>query len=257
MTEFVEACGVKVRVERAGSGPAVLLLHGWGASSEAMRVIFEDLRRNHDVAALDFPGHGKSAALAGPWRVSDFVELTLGVMNAISFARPDVIAHSFGARVAIKMAAEHAERVGRMVLTGAAGLPPRRTRGQRARLALASAGKRLKRALGDTRLSRWLESRWVHHVASADYRAASGAMRGTLVNIVGEDLSEFLPRIASPVLLVWGSEDRDTPLSSGERMRDLIPGSELVVLEGAGHFAYAEQYSKFRLHVQRFLREAE
>jgi len=255
MTSFVDVDGLRIRIERAGTGQPVLLLHGWGASADTMRMILEDLARTYDVAAIDFPGHGKSTAPPEPWRVSDFTALTLKVMDHLTFKRAHVIAHSFGGRVVIKLAAENPARVSRLVLTGAAGLPPQRTQGQRARLKVASIGKRVKRTLGDSGVSRWLESRWVHHVASADYQAASGTMRGTLVNIVAEDLSDWLPRIQAPTLLIWGDEDRDTPLSSGRRMASLIPGSELVVLEGAGHFAYAEQYSKFRLHLQRFLRE--
>lgn len=256
MTSFVEVDGLRIRVERAGAGHPVLLLHGWGASAEAMRMIAEDLARNYDVAALDFPGHGKSSPPPEPWRVSNFTALTLKVMDQLGLKQPHVIAHSFGGRVVIKLAAENPQRISRLVLTGAAGLPPERTHGQRARLKVAGIGKRVKRTLGDTSVSRWLESRWVHHVASADYQAASGTMRGTLVNIVAEDLSDWLPRIEAPTLLIWGAEDRDTPLSSGQRMAALIPSSELVVLEGGGHFAYAEQYSKFRLHLQRFLRES-
>ena len=247
--------GMAARVRRVGQGSPVLVLHGWGASIEAMGMITEELARGgHEAIAVDFPGHGKSEPPPEAWHVSDFQQWLLRVMDELSVGRADVVAHSFGCRVTIKMASETPERVGRLLLTGAAGLPPRRTRGQKARLQLASVGKKVKSAMGDGALSRWLESRWVHHVASADYRAASGVMRATLVHIVGEDLTEHLKRIAAPVLLVWGSEDHDTPLSSGQAMARLIAGAELVVLEGGGHFAYAEQFAKFRLHMNRFLR---
>ena len=247
--------GMAVRVRRVGQGPPVLVLHGWGASIEAMQAITDELARGgHEAITIDFPGHGQSAPPPEPWHVSDFKQWLLTLMNALQLGQVSIVAHSFGGRVSIKLAAENPDRVERLILTGAAGLPPRRTRGQKARLRLASLGKKVKATLGDGALSRWLESRWVHHVASADYQAASGVMRSTLVHIVGEDLTEFLKRIAAPTLLIWGSEDRDTPLSSGQTMAGLIPGAELVVLEGGGHFAYAEQFSKFRLHMNRFLR---
>lgn len=247
--------GIPIRARREGSGSPVLVLHGWGASIEAMQLITAELARGgHEAVAIDFPGHGKSAPPPGPWHVSDFKHCLLRVMDELRIPSADVIAHSFGGRVTIKLASENPERVGRLVLTGAAGLPPRRTRGQKARMRLASLGKRVKKVLGDGSLSRWLESRWVHHVASDDYRAASGVMRATLVNIVAEDLTEYLKRIKAPTILIWGSEDHDAPLSSGQTMSRLIPGAELVVLPGGGHFAYAEQFAKFRLHMNRFLR---
>lgn len=252
---ILEIDGLAVRVRRMGAGAPVLVLHGWGASLEAMQLITAELASGpYEAVAIDFPGHGQSAAPREPWHVSDFKAWLLQLMDALGVERASIVAHSFGGRVTIKLAAENPERVDRAVMTGAAGLPPRRTKGQRVRMKVASVGKRVKNTLGDGALSRWLESRWVHHVASADYRAASGVMRSTLVHIVGEDLTEYLPRIASPVLLIWGSEDHDAPLSSGETMARLIPGAELVVLEGGGHFAYAEQFSKFRLHMNRFLR---
>lgn len=247
--------GMPFRVRRAGNGPPVLVLHGWGASLDAMQMITAELARSgFEAIALDFPGHGQSAPPPEAWRVSDFQRWLTGVMDLLAIPRAAIVAHSFGCRVSIRLASEQPARVSRLLLTGAAGLPPRRTRGQKARLALASAGKTLKHALGDGALSRWLESRWVRHAASADYRAASGVMRATLVHIVAEDLSEHLPRIAAPTLLVWGSQDRDTPLSSGQAMARLISGAELIVLDGGGHFAYAEQFPKFRLHMNRFLR---
>ena len=247
--------GVAIRVRRLGTGSPVLVLHGWGASIEAMQMIVEEVARGgHEAVAIDFPGHGKSAPPPQAWQVSDFKQCVLRVMDELHIACADVVAHSFGCRVTIKLASENADRVSRLVMTGAAGLPPRRTRGQKARMRVAALGKAVKGVLGDGALSRWLESRWVHHVASADYRAASGVMRSTLVHIVGEDLTEYLKRITAPTILIWGSEDHDAPLSSGETMSRLIPGAELVVLQGGGHFAYAEQFSKFRLHMNRFLR---
>ena len=249
--------GIALRARREGAGPPVLVLHGWGASIEAMQLITGEVARGgYEAIAIDFPGHGKSAPPPEAWHVSDFKQCLLRVMDELRIPSADVVAHSFGCRVTIKLAAENPERVGRLILTGAAGLPPRRTRGQKARMRLASLGKRVKKLLGDGALSRWLESRWVHHVASADYRAASGVMRATLVQIVAEDLTDYLMRIKAPTILIWGSEDHDAPLSSGETMSRLIPGAELVVMQGGGHFAYAEQFSKFRLHMNRFLRGA-
>ena len=253
--QMLDIDGLAIRVRRLGTGTPVLVLHGWGASIEAMQLITDELARTgYEAVAIDFPGHGKSDPPPQAWQVSDFKECLLRLMDELRMARAHVVAHSFGGRVTIKLASENAGRVDRIVMTGAAGLPPRRTAGQKARMRLAAIGKRVKSVLGDSPLSRWLESRWVHHVASADYRAASGVMRSTLVNIVGEDLTDHLKRIAAPTILIWGSEDHDAPLSSGETMARLIPGAELVVLQGGGHFAYAEQFSKFRLHMNRFLR---
>jgi pimeloyl-ACP methyl ester carboxylesterase len=90
---------------------------------------------------------------------------------------------------------------------------------------------------------------------SADYRAVSGVMRGTLVRIVNEDISALLPKLKLPVLLIWGDKDTETPIADGRLMERLIPDAGLVVFEGAGHYAYLEQAARFCRIVEVFLRD--
>ena len=75
------------------------------------------------------------------------------------------------------------------------------------------------------------------------------------MRVINEDLTSLLPLIASPTLLVWGAQDRDVPLAAAQVMARLIPAVQLVVFENAGHFAYLDQFDRFRLLVGRFLRE--
>jgi len=69
------------------------------------------------------------------------------------------------------------------------------------------------------------------------------------------DLTERLPRIRASNLLVWGERDEDTPLWMAKRMEELIPDVGLVVLEGAGHYSYADSPGQFRAVARRFLIE--
>jgi pimeloyl-ACP methyl ester carboxylesterase len=75
------------------------------------------------------------------------------------------------------------------------------------------------------------------------------------VRVINEDLTPLLPLITSPTLLVWGEQDRDVPLSAAQVMARLVPVARLVVFENAGHFAYLDQFDRFRLLVGRFLRD--
>ena len=80
-------------------------------------------------------------------------------------------------------------------------------------------------------------------------------MRETFRRVIAENLADHLPRIPAPCLLVWGSADEDTPLWMGERMAELLPDGALVVFEGAGHFAYADQPGRFAQVSRHFLCE--
>jgi pimeloyl-ACP methyl ester carboxylesterase len=102
---------------------------------------------------------------------------------------------------------------------------------------------------------RRLQERMRARVASRDYLEASEAMRGTFRAVISADLSDRLARIAAPTLLVWGEEDDDTPLWMAKRMEALIPDAGLVVLDGAGHYSYADSPGQFRAVARRFLLE--
>ena len=80
-------------------------------------------------------------------------------------------------------------------------------------------------------------------------------MRATFVKVVNLDLSDRLPLIRQPVLLLWGDKDTETPLWMGQQMERDIPDAGLVVLEGGTHFAYLEQAARFNTIVKHFLEE--
>jgi pimeloyl-ACP methyl ester carboxylesterase len=172
-------------------------------------------------------------------------------MDLLDLRTPDILAHSFGGRVAIQLASLHPDRVGRLVLVDSAGVLPPRPLKYKLRVGIAKVAKFVAK-YGGTIGERFRNCVY-SQVASKDYMAA-GALRNSLVLVVREDLTGLMPCIKTPTLLVWGENDQDTPVSSGAKMQQLIPGSELVILEHAGHFSYIDQQSQFSLHVKRFLR---
>lgn len=249
--DYLEVGGLKIRFSTGGTGPPLLLLHGWGSSIEGMSTIFSEFAKNRTVYALDLPGHGKSALPPTAWRTIDFTNCVLKVMDLLDLRTPDLIAHSFGGRVAIQLASLHPEKVGRLVLVDSAGVIPPRPLKFKLKVATAKVAKFLAKyggSIGEN-LRKYIYSK----VASKDYMSA-GPLRDSFVLVVRDDLTGLMPTIKSPTLLVWGENDLDTPVASGKTMHQLIPGSELVVLEHAGHFSYLDQSNRFNLLVRRFLR---
>jgi pimeloyl-ACP methyl ester carboxylesterase len=80
-------------------------------------------------------------------------------------------------------------------------------------------------------------------------------MRGTFRAVIAVDQTEQLRRVRASTLLVWGDRDDDTPVWMGRRMEELIPDAGLVVLEGAGHYSYADSPGQFRAVARQFLLE--
>lgn len=250
-TDLIDVNGIKVRYKVAGVGEQILLLHGWRGSIESMRLVFDDFASHYAVLAIDFPGHGESELPLTPWGVSDYSELVLGVMDALHVQRPHIIAHSFGGRVTIKLASSKPDRIGKIILVDSAGVQPPRSIQYYLRVILAKTGKYLARRCG--RLGKMIRDLIYTVIASRDYLNA-GPLRDTFTKIVNEDLTPFLPHIKSPTLLIWGEDDKETPVSSAMVMKNLIPQAELIIFKNAGHYSYIDQYSKFRLVVRKFLR---
>ncbi|MBM3737707.1 MAG: alpha/beta fold hydrolase [Acidobacteria bacterium] len=250
----VEIDGLLIRYKRAGSGEQVLLLHGWGGSAESFEPVFLALQPHFDTVAIDFPGHGQSSLPPRPWRVSDFLDLTLKLMDRLSLARPHVVAHSFGGRVAIQMAAGHPDRIGKILFTASAGVAPHRSLKRSLKRGAAAVARGLAGVPVAGAVVRALKERMRPHLASRDYLNA-GELRETLSLVVSEDLTPLLASVRSRCLLVWGDQDQETPLYMGQTMKAHIPDAELVVFPGAGHFPYLDQQNKFNMLASRFLRE--
>ena len=235
--------GVKIHYEIAGEGEPVLLLHGWGGCIGSFAPVAQFLSKDHRVISLDFPGHGESDEPPVPWSVTEYAEMTRKFMEALSIVPADIIAHSFGGRVAILLSSTWPQMVKKLVLCDSAGILPRRTIKYYFRVYRHKLGKRLSKV-------RWIDrllhlSERAKNAGSADYRALSESMKGTFVRVVNQDLSSRLPLIRAETLLVWGSEDTATPLSDGQRMEKEIPDAGLVVFEGAGHFSYLDEFPRF------------
>src|SRR5688572_29975419 len=108
------------------SPPPVVVLHGWRASLEAVMPIAAGLAPHAPVVSLDLPGFGSSEVPRTGWGVADYGDLVLEAMDAAGAGRFMLVGHSFGARIGIELGSRPGSRVTRLVLTGAAGIRPRR-----------------------------------------------------------------------------------------------------------------------------------
>ena len=246
---YFDYSGVRVHFKAEGEGPALLLLHGWGGNADSFLPVLRDFSDANRVIAPDFPGHGDSDEPKGVWKVADFADCIAALMEKLGIESYSICAHSFGGRVALALAAAHPERVEKLVLTGCAGL--RKDGGKDRGIAGA-----IKRAAGKSPLLKkgsFLREAAVSVLGSRDYKALTPSMRDTFSAVVSEDLGCLLPAVRCPTVLIWGTEDTETPIWMGERMEKEIGDAALIRLEGGSHFAYLEQYPKFRAVVKSFI----
>lgn len=111
--------GATIHVRSAGSGPAVVLLHGYGETGDMWAPLARDLARDHTVIVPDLRGLGLSSKPKGGFDKKTQAEDVAGVMAALGVQQADVVAHDIGNMVAFQFAAQHPQQLRRLVLIDA------------------------------------------------------------------------------------------------------------------------------------------
>lgn len=219
----------------------MLFLHGYLSSGKSFYYQARFFERDFNVYAPDLKGFGANADMPFPYSLDDYVAEVKEYIYAKGLKRPSVIAHSFGARIAIKAASEDGLLFNKLVLTGAAGLKPKNTFKKTVKRTVYRA---LKRFLPKEKLSRFF---------SPDYNALSPVMKESFKKIVSCHLDDRLKGVKNPTFIVFGAKDKETPLYMAERLNKGIKTSRLLIIENAGHFCFIDKPNKFNMEVKEFL----
>ena len=218
--------GGRVLAEKHGATPPrVVALHGWGRDGGDFATVLSGL----DAVSIHLPGFGPAPAPETVWGTEDYAELVAEAIAA--FAPTVIVAHSFGGRVAVRLAARRPELVRGLVLTGVplVRLAPATRPPLSFRLARWANARGL---LSDARMDALRDRR-----GSADYRAAQGVMRGIMVRAVNETYDDELAALAAstiPLRFVWGADDTAAPTEAG-RIAAERAGAPFRTIAGAGH----------------------
>ena len=231
--------GLAVEYEDIGAGKTIVMLHGWKDDLHTFDTITSSLSGRFRIIRVDLPGFGGSEAPKGDWMLDDYVGFVKDFFIKLN-TRPDIlVGHSFGGRITIKGIATNKLIAKKVVLISSAGVARRKTLKNSILTILAKIGRV---ATAIPPISFWKQKirRKLYESIGSDYFQA-GDLRGTFRNIIKEDLSETAKSISIPTLIIWGSEDDTTPISEGERLSQIIFGSKLKVIDGAGHFVHRER----------------
>ncbi|MFL5381138.1 MAG: alpha/beta fold hydrolase [Longimicrobiaceae bacterium] len=233
----------RVHWVEAGTGEeCVVLLHGLSGSSRWWQRNIPALAATRRVLVPDVIGFGRSRA---PGRLPDVPTLA-GVlaewMEQAAGGAAHLVGHSMGGHLAIRIAAAWPERVRRLVLADAVGIPRTRTPRDLLRLAWEAAPPR-----------RWGDPRFLPVIwGDALVAGPFNVMRG-LYHILRDDVRPLLASIRAPTLVVWGERDGLVPLEHGRTLRAGIPDSRLLVIPRAYHNPMVDQSAEFNAAILRFL----
>lgn len=260
----VSVDGLRIGFDTAGHGPPLVLVHGAFADRRAWRPQLEGLADEFTVVAWDAPGCGGSSDPAEGLGLAGYADHLAGFIRHLGLDHPHVLGLSFGGGLALALYDRHPEILRSLILASAyagwaGSLPPDEVRA------------RLERGLRDAHRSprEWIDDYlptfFSGHVEPAVVEATAEMMLDTrpagmvamLRAFAEADLRDVLPAIAVPTLLLYGGADVRAPLPVAQDLHAQIPGSQLVVVPGAGHDANLEAPEAFNDAVRRFLRSVE
>ncbi len=270
----VQVEGVRLRYRQEGSGPAVLLLHGVGASLEFWDWTVPVLRQAFTTLAVDLPGFGRSAFTPAVLSPEGAARLPWAFLDAVGVERAALVGSSLGGTVAVLAAGAAPRRVWAVALAAPGGFG--REVSVLLRLAtlpgvgeaLVAAARRAPR-LALARV--FADSRRIPPalVATVQAHAARGApgraylrvlryaltLRGVRPALVAA-VRAAAARIEAPTLVVWGARDRVIPPAHATMVAASIPQAQVRMLEGCGHLPLVEAAETFTALLASFLRDA-
>jgi pimeloyl-ACP methyl ester carboxylesterase len=257
-----------------GKGPAILLIHGIGDSSDTWREVIAQLSREYTVIAPDLLGHGRSDKPRADYSVAAYANGMRDLISVLGVERVTVVGHSLGGGVAMQFAYQYPDRCERLVLVSTGGVshevhPLLRLAAAPTLdfiLPLLSLGPT--RHLGAYGL-KLLEStrtdlgRDAPHLARVFDALPDATARRAFVRTIravvdwrGQAITMldrcYLTR-GMPTLLVWGTRDAVLPFRHAHLAHAAMPGSKLVPFEGAGHFPHQTDPAKFMNVLRDFL----
>jgi pimeloyl-ACP methyl ester carboxylesterase len=247
---FLDVDGVKVRYLDEGKGPAVLFLHGYGASLDSWRIIAPKLVDSHRIVAVDLKGFGYTSRPAGDYSPAAQARMVWSVLDQRGVKSVAIVAHSWGASVALAMTLAQPERVRRLALYSAfvyEAQVPSFFLWSRARvLGEVLFGLYYKERIEERFALAFYDDRFVT-VARLDVAdeelSRPGTVAAALATARGQRYAKVEKKyrtIAQPALIMWGRDDIVTPVSYGERLAADLPNARLSVFPRCGHFPMIE-----------------
>jgi pimeloyl-ACP methyl ester carboxylesterase len=262
--QTADANGIKTNYLEAGQGDAVILIHGSGpgvTSYANWRLVMPALAENFRALAPDMVGFGYSERPAGvKYGVQTWADQVVGLMDALEVPSAHLIGNSFGGAIALRIAAQHPERVGKLVLMGSMGVEFPITEGLERVWGYEPSFENMRRVLDVFAYNRDLVNDELAEVRyrgsiqpgfQESYAAMFPAPRQRWVEAMCTP-EEEIRGLAHHALIVHGREDQVIPLQTSYRLMELIDNADLNVFSHCGHWSMIERTADFNHNVTRF-----
>jgi pimeloyl-ACP methyl ester carboxylesterase len=257
--------GIEIAYDDVGSGPSVVLLHGYPFNRSMWRDQVVELQQHHRVIIPDLRGHGESAVTESPATMQRMAGDVASLLETLNISRATIGGLSMGGYVALAFYRLFPLRVRSLVLADTRAQEDTEEAKQNREKQAEKALQEGMEGIADALLPKLLAAQTVAKrpeivkrvrkmIVETVPEGAAAALRGMAQR---QDQTSFLSRIIAPTLIMVGSEDALTPVADAEVMHREIGGSRLQVIEGAGHVSNIENPEEFNKALVKFLRDVE
>lgn len=224
----------------------LVFIHGWLSSKE----VWSNLIKRIDFAncfTLDLPGFGESQVPTNSVNNDFFVEIVKEFIDKLNLKNVVLVGHSNGGAIATKFTTKYKSSLNKLILIDSSGIRNKTLK----KMIFNSVAKILK-PIFSLKILSGLKNRIYKMIGSSDY-IESNHIKGTYINVINEDISSIYSPIDSKTLIIWGKQDKDTPIEFAHFINKEIKDSKLVELN-AGHFPFIEKESEVLASIKEFLK---
>jgi pimeloyl-ACP methyl ester carboxylesterase len=201
--------------------------------------LYNQLKNEFTITAVDFYGFGCTPHPSYPLQLRDYALSVVELINHYRMSNVILIGHSFGGKVALMLTTIHGHLVDRLILINSSGIRPRR----HIKYYFNIYYYKLCKIMHIER----------SNAGSVDYKALSGAMKKTFVNIVNYHLNAKLRYITHKTLILWSRYDSTTPLYMARKLKRGLKASSLVIMDSTSHYLFLDRSSESLAEIKRFL----
>jgi pimeloyl-ACP methyl ester carboxylesterase len=259
-----DANGIKTNYLEAGKGDPVVLIHGSGpgvTSYANWRLVLPALAENFRVVAPDMVGFGFSERPANvQYGVQTWADQVVGLMDTLELPKAHLVGNSFGGAIALRIATQHPDQVGKLVLMGSMGVPFPITEGLERVWGYEPSFENMRKVLDVFAYSRELVN---DELAELRYRGSiQPGFQESFAAMFPAPRQRWVEAMCTPeddirrlphrTLIVHGREDQVIPVQTSLRLMELIDNADLSVFSHCGHWSMIERTADFNRAVSEF-----
>ena len=222
-----------------------IVLPGWQQNVETYETMYKTISKYSNIYIIHFPGFINTVEPNRIVGLDYYVLLVKDLIEGLNLCNLLIIGHSFGGRVAIKLQSIY-KSADYLLLVSSAGIKSKNIL-TKIKILKYKVKKKIYKKINKVKLQKLIEES-----GSKDFKQLSYVMKKTFIKIVNEDLTKHLKKIDVPVLLMWGSQDKTTPLWMAKKFSKKIKNSQLIVLKGCRHFSFLESKGQFNIILNAF-----